>query len=174
MQIDRLYKNLYSEHLYRQIHRFRLCNHIYKFIIKQYCLCTIHLQNHIVKQYCLCTIYVQNHIVKQYYLCTIHFDFLLTEQSEPRWFFFGAFLFLDGEGGGGDSWPMINLAIWCLLVSWMTSSFMNPNNCSYTDRILCGVRHCLLKSISYNFKNQRSEVSSMCLEIKMQNKSHMH
>jgi hypothetical protein len=59
-----------------QTHRFRL----YKFIIKQYCLCIIYIQNHIIKQYCLCTIYVQNHIVKN----IIHFDFLLTEESEPH------------------------------------------------------------------------------------------
>jgi hypothetical protein len=48
----------------------------------------------------------QNHIVKN----IIHFDFLLTEESEPRWFFFDAFLFLGSEGGGGNSWPMTNLA----------------------------------------------------------------
>jgi hypothetical protein len=113
---------------------------------------------------------IQNHIVKH----TIHFDFLLTEESEPHWFFFAGFLFLDDEGGAGNSWSMTNLATWCLLVSRMTYSFMNPNNCSYTARILCGVRYCLLKSICCNFKNQRSVVSSMCVGIKMQNKPRMH
>jgi hypothetical protein len=56
----------------------------------------------------------------------------------------------------------------------MTSSLMNSNNYSCTARILCGVRYYLLKSICCNFKNQRSEVSSMCVGIKMQNKPHMH
>jgi hypothetical protein len=153
-----------------QTHRFKLCNHIYKFIVKQYCLCTIHVQNYTVKQYCLCTLHVQNYIIKN----TIHFNFLLTEESEPRWFFFGRFIFLGGEGGGGDSGPMANLATWSLLIGWMTSLFINPNNCSYTARILHGVRYCLLKSISCNFKNERSEVCSMCLGIKIQNKPHMH
>jgi hypothetical protein len=69
---------------------------------------------------------------------------------------------------------MVNLATCYLLVAWITFLFMNPNNCSYTTRILCGVRYCLLKSISFNFKIQRSEVSSMCIGIKMQNKPHMH
>jgi hypothetical protein len=151
-------------------YRFRLRNYIYKFIVKQYCIYTIHIQNHIVKQYCLCTLHLQNYIVKN----TIYFDFLLTEESELRWFFFGGFLFHGGEGGGGDSWPMANLATWWLPVGWMTSLFMNPNNCSCTAMILCGVRYCLLKSISCYFKNQRSEVSSMCLGIKMQNKPYMH
>jgi hypothetical protein len=118
----------------------------------------------------ICTIYVQNHIVKH----TIHFYFWFAEESEPRWFFFAGFHFLGCKGGGGDSWPMANLATWCLPVSGMTSSFMNPNNCSCTARILCGVRYCLLKSICCNFKNQRSEVSSMCIGIKIQNKPHMH
>jgi hypothetical protein len=69
---------------------------------------------------------------------------------------------------------MANLATWFLPVGRITSSFMNPNNCSCTARILGGVRYCLLKSIWCNFKNQRSEVSSMCVGIKMQNKPHMH
>jgi hypothetical protein len=69
---------------------------------------------------------------------------------------------------------MVNLATWCLLDSGMTSSFINPNNCSCTARILCGVRYYLLRSICCNFKNQRSEVSSMCIGIKMQNKAQMH
>jgi hypothetical protein len=36
------------------------------------------------------------------------------------------------------------------------------------------VRYYLLKSICCNFKNQRSEVSSMCVGIKMQNKPYIH
>jgi hypothetical protein len=48
---------------------------------------------------------------------------------------------------------------------------MNPNNYSYAARFLCGMRYCLLRSICCNFKIQ-SEVSSMCVGIKMQNKPH--
>jgi hypothetical protein len=125
--------------------------------------CTRHVQNHIVKQYCLCTIHVQNHIVKH----TIHFDCLLTKESEARWFFCGGFVFFGSEGGGGDSWHMVNLATWCLPYGGMTSSFINHNNCSCIASILCGVRYCLLRSICYNVKNQRSEVSSMCVGIKL-------
>ncbi len=102
------------------------------------------------------------------------FWFLLTEEYEPCWFFFAGFLFLSGKGGGGDSWPMANLATWCLPDGGMTSSFINHNNCSCIVSILCGVRYCLLKSIFCNFKNQINEVISMCLGIKMQNKSHVH
>jgi hypothetical protein len=69
---------------------------------------------------------------------------------------------------------MANLGTWCLPESGMTSSFMNPNNCSCFARILCEVRYCLLRSICCNFTNERSEVSSMCVGIKMQNKPHMH
>jgi hypothetical protein len=36
---------------------------------------------------------------------------------------------------------MANLATWCLPVSGMTSSFMNPNNYSCTASIPCGVRY---------------------------------
>jgi hypothetical protein len=68
---------------------------------------------------------------------------------------------------------MANLATWYLPVSRMTFSFMNPNNYSCTARILYGVMYCLLKSICCNLKNQRSEVSSMCVGIKMQNKPYM-
>jgi hypothetical protein len=111
---------------------------------------------------------------KQHYQKCNSFWFFINRESEQRWFFFGGFLFLDGECGGGDSWPMTNLATWCLPVGWITSLFMNHNNCSYTVMILCGVRYYLLRSISCNFKNQRSEVSSMYLGIKMQNKPHMY
>jgi hypothetical protein len=69
---------------------------------------------------------------------------------------------------------MANLATWCLPNGGMTSSFINHNNCSFTARILCGVKCCLLRSICYNFKNQRSEVISMCVGIKMKNKPQMH
>jgi hypothetical protein len=69
---------------------------------------------------------------------------------------------------------MENLATWCLPDGGITSSFMNPNNCSCTARILYGVRYYLLRSICCNFKNQRSEVSSICVRIKMQNKPHMY
>jgi hypothetical protein len=162
--------NLHTDIQIIQTYRFRLHNRIHKsnlhYITELETLsiiCTIHVQNHSVKQYYLYTIHVQNHIVKH----TIHFDFLLIKESEPRWFFFAGFLFFDSKGGGGDSWPMVNLATWCLLVSGMTSSFMNSNNCSCTVRILCGVRYCLLKLICCNFKNQRSELSSMCVGIKI-------
>jgi hypothetical protein len=98
----------------------------------------------------------------------------LTKEYEAHCFFFARFLFFDDKCGGGDSWPMVNLAIWCFPFGELNSTFMNPNNCYYTARILCGVRYCLLRSICSNFKNQRSEVSSMCVGIKMQNKPHMH
>jgi hypothetical protein len=79
--------------------------------------------------------YIQNHIIKH----TIHFDYLWTEKSEAHWFSFAGFLFFGGEGGGGDSWPMTNLAIWCLPDGEITYSFMNHNNCFCTARIICGV-----------------------------------
>jgi hypothetical protein len=145
IQIDRLYRHIDLDYAIVYINQTFIISHNLNHCqtYEQYMSRTTVLNNS------LCTIHVQNHSAKH----TIHFDFLLTEESEPCWFFFGGFHFLDGEGGCGDSWPMVNLATWCLPIGRMTSSFMNSNNYSYTARILCGVRYCLLKSICCNFKN---------------------